>query len=66
MARLYLIIFNVNIKINIHLLNNEVFMKFIAIKALQMHRKALIIRLSCVFKKNQRKWHFLTFFAELA
>ncbi|MEY3842639.1 MAG: hypothetical protein RIR80_210 [Bacteroidota bacterium] len=41
-------------------------MKFIAIKALQMHRKALIIKLSCVFKKNQRKWHFLTFFAELA
>jgi len=41
-------------------------MKFIAIKVIQMHRKVLIIKLSCVLKKNQRKWHFLTFFAELA
>jgi hypothetical protein len=41
-------------------------MKFIAIKALQIQCKVLIIKGSCLFKKNQRKWHFLTFFAELA
>lgn len=41
-------------------------MKFIAILGIKISAKVLIINLSCVFKKNQTKWHFLTFFAELA